>query len=576
MKKLFRSVSVILVLCMTVALFTGFAGAAQISSGLAQTLKLEGNDVGFATEYAGQAHFVDAGREGDAVTARLSHKLAVPDQSVAVAVRAVDANGNPLSGHKTRFVLGSSNGNTVTVTYQENGCRYFAMVPVQGYIEQGTIHHLETTATKLGGGMYNIYVEARLIMSDDLAEYVVVNKTDERLLNMRFTCFLENEVIDASHNVELQDLKFEDPHGIYDLIEEETYAAENGLMISYKLNEEEFRSWRYTGAAELKDILQTEVIMSCSARVHEDDLRPVANEDDEIWTYGHLDLTYEVGGRMYDIPAVRLDTIFIPANLAYVVLDEEGYDPGWDDDEDDDDNWFDEDDREQAPIPGWLNGKDHVAYIIGYEGDVVRPGANITRAEVATIFFRLLNNSVREEAMTWDNDFSDVQKGQWFNCAISTMASLNVLNGYPDGTFRPNAPITRAEFAAIAARFDGREAGGIARFSDIRGHWSAAEVSRAYLNRWVDGYPDGTFRPDRDITRAEAMTLVNRVLHRNPETVEDLLPDMVIWKDNMDENAWYYLAVQEATNSHDYNRKRNTHENWLYLEENPDWALLEK
>ena len=154
MKKLFRSVSVILVLCMTVALFTGFAGAAQISSGLAQTLKLEGNDVGFATEYAGQAHFVDAGREGDAVTARLSHKLAVPDQSVAVAVRAVDANGNPLSGHKTRFVLGSSNGNTVTVTYQENGCRYFAMMPVQGYIDQGSIHYLETSAQETKNGIY--------------------------------------------------------------------------------------------------------------------------------------------------------------------------------------------------------------------------------------------------------------------------------------------------------------------------------------------------------------------------------------------------------------------------------------
>ena len=178
--------------------------------------------------------------------------------------------------------------------------------------------------------------------------------------------------------------------------------------------------------------------------------------------------------------------------------------------------------------------------------------------------------------MTWDNDFSDVSEGQWFNCAVSTMASMGVLNGYPDGTFRPNAPITRAEFAAIAARFDGRNPGTLASFSDIRGHWAAKEISRAYENGWVDGYPNGTFAPNQDITRAEAMTLVNRVLHRNPEHVDDLLPGMAKWTDNMNTKAWYYLAVQEATNSHDYKRKTNYHEYWIELEHNPDWSLLEK
>ena len=195
---------------------------------------------------------------------------------------------------------------------------------------------------------------------------------------------------------------------------------------------------------------------------------------------------------------------------------------------------------------------------------------------MATIFFRLLKESVRDSYMTQNNEFTDVSEGQWFNCAISTMSEMGVLKGYPDGTFRPNAPITRAEFAAIAARFDGREADGLARLSDIRGHWGAEEISRAYQNCWVDGYPDGTFRPDQDITRAEAMTLVNRVLHRNPETEADLLPEMVIWNDNRDENAWYYLAVQEATNSHDYHRKNDGHEKWDELEAVPDWSALEK
>lgn len=576
-----RTVSVVMILCLTLALFTGFAGAAEVSNTVVQTMKADARDKGFSVAYMDEVHFVDAGRDGDAVTVSLPHDLAVSGRSVAVAVRAVDKNGNAVASRGTRFVLGTYAAGRVTVTYQENDCRYFAMMPIQSIIEQGTIHYLETTATEVSASRYDVYVEARLVMSDDLAEYVVVNKTDERLLDMRFTCTLENEVFDTQYDAALQDLQFIDPHGIYTLLENESRVTDEGVVIRYKLNEKVWASWRYESAASLKNMLQTELVMHCNALVAEAELREAANYDDEIWTYGCLELTYEPGGRMEPIPAVKVETFLLPAEMDVIVLDRDPSRPPvrpgvGEDDWDDEEDWLDEGDRVLPAVPGELNGRDHVAYIIGYEGDVVRPNNNITRAEVATIFFRLLQKDVRDAYMTQDNDFSDVTEGQWFNCAISTMSDLGVLKGYPDGTFRPNAPITRAEFAAIAARFDGREPDGMARFSDIRGHWGAEEISRAYQNCWVDGYPNGTFRPDQDITRAEAMTLVNRVLHRNPETPADLLPDMVIWNDNRDENAWYYLAVQEATNSHDYHRKSNSHENWDTIEAVPDWAALEK
>ena len=153
----------------------------------------------------------------------------------------------------------------------------------------------------------------------------------------------------------------------------------------------------------------------------------------------------------------------------------------------------------------------------------------------------------------------------------------DILKGYPDGTFRPNAYITRAEFAAIAARFDPSGDKTTASFRDILNHWAKDEISIAYNNSWVDGYPDGTFGPQRNITRAETMTLVNRVLNRRPETEEDLLPEMTIWTDNANPNAWYYLAVQEATNSHYYKFKTNSkYEKWTELRENRDWTQLEK
>lgn len=224
-----------------------------------------------------------------------------------------------------------------------------------------------------------------------------------------------------------------------------------------------------------------------------------------------------------------------------------------------------------------LNTTDHFAYIVGYGNGEVRPQNNITRAEVATIFFRLLTDDVRDENLTKTNRYSDVAATSWYNTAVSTLSSMGIITGYPDGTFRPNAAITRAEFAAIAARFDHDGDKTAAKFSDIATHWAKDEISIAYNNGWITGYPNGTFGPQRDITRAETMTLVNRVLNRQPETEDDLLPNMTVWTDNANPKAWYYLAVQEATNSHYYKFKTNSqYEKWTELRETRDWTQLEK
>ena len=228
-------------------------------------------------------------------------------------------------------------------------------------------------------------------------------------------------------------------------------------------------------------------------------------------------------------------------------------------------------------VPTGLNGTDHYAYIIGYGNNDVRPQNNITRAEVATIFFRLLTDETRTANMTKSNSYNDVKDGDWFCCAVSTLSKMGIIKGYEDGSFKPNAPISRAEFAAIAARFDPDGDKTPATFADVTSHWAKDEISIAANHGWIKGYEDGSFKPDQKITRAETMTLVNRVLNRLPETKDDLHKDMKTWVDNMDETAWYYLAVQEATNSHYFKNKTSTKfEQWTDLRDTRDWSELEK
>lgn len=222
-------------------------------------------------------------------------------------------------------------------------------------------------------------------------------------------------------------------------------------------------------------------------------------------------------------------------------------------------------------VPDLLNGSNHFAYVVGYKDGNVKPQGNITRAETAAIFFRLLKEEVRSENLSKHNDFADVTEDSWYNTAVSTMAGMNILKGRTANSFAPQAPITRAEFAAICARFDSGRAEENSSFTDISGHWAEKEIERAATLGWVSGYTDGSFHPDAPITRAEAMTLINRVLCRMPETKADLLDSMTKWPDNQP-GAWYYLAVQEATNSHTYEQKDSKYETWTALTAEPDWS----
>ena len=239
-----------------------------------------------------------------------------------------------------------------------------------------------------------------------------------------------------------------------------------------------------------------------------------------------------------------------------------------------------------------LNTKDHYGYIIGYPVDYytgqpttdqtkkpVRPEGKITRAEVATIYFRMLTDESRTKFWSQSSGYSDVKTGDWFNNAVSTLSNAGIIAGYEDGSFRPNGYITRAEFATIAARFFDVTYNGKDLFPDISGHWAKDYINQAANKGFVNGYEDGTFKPDRNITRAEAVTLVNRTLDRHPDK-NHFTKDMLVWPDNMDQTKWYYADMQEATNSHTYQMKENSdktkYENWTKTLPIRNWEALEK
>ena len=228
----------------------------------------------------------------------------------------------------------------------------------------------------------------------------------------------------------------------------------------------------------------------------------------------------------------------------------------------------------RSSTPDLLNDDDHFAYVIGYKDGYVRPYGLISRAETTTIFFRLLKDSVRDGNLLTSNTYTDVPDNYWANTAISTMTGLGIVQGRSSTTFDPKAPITRAQFAAICARFDTGTSSGTQTFSDISGHWAEKYIQRAAELGWIKGFEDGTFRPNDCITRAQAMTMINRVLNRIPEDASDLLSNMNVWPD-CNTSDWFYLAVQEATNSHNYKHKAGNYETWTSMKQDPDWTRYE-
>ncbi len=272
--------------------------------------------------------------------------------------------------------------------------------------------------------------------------------------------------------------------------------------------------------------------------------------------------------------------------------------PDYDDDDDDDDydpprrpttNIPDEDtplteivDEETplAALPNGLNFTDHYAYVSGYNDGMVHPEKNLTRAETAVIFYHLLDDAVRDTYWTTENAYSDVAESSWYNNAVSTLGKMGVLSGYNDGTFRPNAPITRAELMTVAVSFfDYADEVYEDQFTDVADTWARPFINAAAVHGLAGGYPDGTFLPANNITRAEAMHIINSVLGRKPHA-EGMYADMITWPDNANKNAWYYADVQEATNSHLYemslNLETGTYETWTGHMENRDWNALEQ
>ena len=207
-----------------------------------------------------------------------------------------------------------------------------------------------------------------------------------------------------------------------------------------------------------------------------------------------------------------------------------------------------------------LGTDDHIAYVYGYPDGTVRPNGTITRAEVTTIFYRLLTSARRDEIFTSENSFRDVNSSMWYNKATSSMAAGGYIQGYADGTFGANKPITRAEFVCLAARFATKTTG-FASYTDVdNGHWAARSIAICASNGWVQGYEDGTFRPDQPITRAEAMTIINRMLGRGVSKGY-VCKGAVRYTDN-DPGSWYYFEVLEATNDHEY-RNARPFEQWI-------------
>ena len=316
-----------------------------------------------------------------------------------------------------------------------------------------------------------------------------------------------------------------------------------------------------------------------------------ANDDFTLWHFEGLhrdgeDSGFDIG----DVEAAQLEQVTIqkdaygisftvePGGFSPFVLTWTEYDrPPVDPNPDPDPDPTPDPDPEDPDKPE-LNTEDHYAYIVGYPDGNVKPEGNITRAEVATIFFRLLTDESRDEFWSQTNPYSDVSEDDWYNNAVSTLTNAGIIDGYEDGTFKPNGNITRAEFATIAVRFFEATYEGENLFPDIDGHWAQDYINEAANAGIVDGYPDGTFGPQKRITRAEAMTMVNRTIDRHPHE-DHLLADMIVWPDNP-ETAWYYEQVQEATNSHEYTMntddEQNPYEIWTELLPVRDWAQLEK
>lgn len=544
-----RWVAMVMALCMMVSVIPVSAGAVTVSADTKQTMQQKAYMAGNTA--VGTVTVVDAKKDAAVVTATVDCPRAVSGISVAAAIQAVDAQGNALKGHSMRYLMGTEKNNTLTLTIQEAEARYFAVLPVQCVLEQGSISSLVTTCKKVDKG-YEMTCTASMTMSDDLAVMAAMAQGNQALKNMRMTCYLESNLLVGVTSADTSKVKFSDPKGVYTMVS--AASTDEGLKITYRISDGALKRWATMAAQSIKAELQTKVTMECRETVSEALIKQCSNQAGKIYTYGRVEITYGSGGGY--IPGLEATKVVVPAMLAEMTTGVSG--PG------------EIPEIPKAPVTGGiadpnatgvanrLNTVDHTAFMQGDDLGNFRPNANVTRAEVAMIFYRLL----KDQNVPITVSFSDVPGNAWYAQAVNTLASLGIVNGVGDGTFAPTRAIKRCEFAAICSRF-AQEATGGPTFTDVpASHWAYKNINTCAAYGWINGVGDGTFQPDRTISRAETATMVNRMLGRlGDQTAIDAglgrkFPDVT-------KAHWAWYQIGEATAGHNYTMNSDrTQETW--------------
>lgn len=538
----YRLPALLLVLCLTLSLCSGvaFAAAPTASREVKALFKAAVMENGFAEEYKGDVQMVEAEAEGLGVDVTLKYTKGAKGRTTVVMVQAVDATGKPLENHPIHFVKGVVSGNKVQVTYQEPGCKYYAMMPVQYAIDQGYIVPL-TMEVRDNGTDYTVAYTADLTISDDLALICAYNRYDHDTLDkLRFTCYLEDMLLEKAGVLSVDDYQFDNPSEVFEVVE--VLNTDHGVALVYKLCEQELQNLSKMDVIEAVEHLQLPMHMNCYRDVSADVLKSVINTENEIFTYGRVEITYVDA----NLPGIDIPKVIVPAVLEKVVVDLGADKPAYAD-------------PSVTGVAKWLNTADHMAFMKGDTNGNFRPNDSITRAEVATIFYRLL----KEQNVEITASFSDVAENAWYATAVNTLASLGIVNGVGDNKFEPNRSISRAEFAAIASRFAQKAANGGMTFTDVPvGHWAYDAIATAAAYGWVNGVGDNKFEPNRNISRAEAATIVNRMLGRLGDQAAIDAGEGTQFPD-VTNTHWARYNIAEATTDHDYSMNSDrTAENW--------------
>lgn len=461
------------------------------------------------------------------------------------SVRAGDVYAAVSTGSGVRFVRTTPVDGSCKVDYAKFGEKDFGMKVVQPAIDGGKID-LRTSYTR-SGSSYTLTYATTLNMSKQLAEIAAWNRTDPEMDNMVFTIYVDDPYINSLSSIDTSRVQL--VSAVYDSNSLEVRKVDGIWTATYKLKDD----WKMGTAASVCKRLQEQMSLTITSDpIPYNTLKNYLVRDttvDKLYSHGWLTITYQTApGSTGAFPGLGgLKQITLPSNLAELTV-RAPHTGGTDG---------------TAAPPAELNAADHIKYIGGYPDGLVHPEENITRGQFATVLYRLLNADRRDEIFTTYNSFSDVSRNLWCNKAVSSMANGGYIYGYSDGTFRSERSITRAEFVAMLVRFIGVDEAATANFSDVsRNYWAYQYIATATEAGWVKGYGNGTYQPDRYISRAEAMVIMNRVLNRGVNK-DSKLVDFHEWPDN-DPNAWYYWDIIEATNDHEYTGKRPS-EHWAGL-----------